>query len=325
MTITLPRVELGTTGLAISRFILGTGALGGMAAVTGPGIGLDESASADLLTEARDLGITLLDTSDIYARGESERILGRWLAQNPDSGFLVQTKTGITPDGPDLSPGRIRAQLDRARQTLGRIDLFLAHTVDPGTPWSESLPVFSQAVDDGEVTAYGVSNVTEADLSEVLETADRLSLRRPSIVQNRYSLLSRDDDAGVLPLARSESLAYTPYSPLAAGLLAGRYTQGEAPAHGSRISTQQPALGVLDDAATHDRIGRFTALAEQTGVTAAALAFAWLLHQPGVTAPIVGVTRSSHWDAVTESRGVPWSEDLGRSVDEIFPGPGGGV
>jgi aryl-alcohol dehydrogenase-like predicted oxidoreductase len=321
--ITLPRTELGKTGLSISRFILGTGALGGMAATTGPGIGLDEEASADLLSHAGNVGINMLDTSDIYALGESERILGGWLAQNPDADFLVQTKTGVTPNGPDLSPDRVRAQLEQSRRTLGRVDLFLAHAVDPNTEWSASLPVFSEAVEQGLITAYGVSNVTERDLIDALQTADRLSIHRPALVQNRYSLLARDDDAGVLALARDQSLGYTPYSPLAAGLLAGRYSKGERPAAGSRLSTQQPTLGVLDDPTTRERIGRFEQLAASRDVTPAALAFAWLLNRPGVTAPIVGVTKPSQWDSVVASVDVPWSEGLARSVDEIFPGQPG--
>jgi aryl-alcohol dehydrogenase-like predicted oxidoreductase len=102
---------------------------------------------------------------------------------------------------------------------------------------------------------------------------------------------------------------------------AGRYSKGERPGHGSRLSTQQPALGLLDDPATRERIGRFEQLAESRGVAPAALAFVWLLNRPGVTAPIVGVTKPSQWDAVLASVDVPWSDGLAGSVDEIFPDP----
>jgi 1-deoxyxylulose-5-phosphate synthase len=238
-------IELGTTGIGISRFILGAGVMGGVATVTGPGIGLDDDGSFAVVEKAIELGINVVDTADIYTGGESERILGRWVANHDQAPILIQTKTGVTADGPNLAPDRLRRQLEKSRETLGRVDLFLAHAVDPNTDWSESLPVFSDAVDRGVILAYGLSNVSEQDLTSALETADRMSLRRPSVIQNRYSLIARQDDDGVLPLARAEALAYTPYSPLAAGLLAGRYSKDPEAQHGSRLSTQGPTLEAI--------------------------------------------------------------------------------
>jgi aryl-alcohol dehydrogenase-like predicted oxidoreductase len=208
--------------------------------VTGPGIGLDEEQSGALIDHALELGVTALDSADIYCGGASERIIGAWHARHPDADVVITTKTGFTKDGPNLQPDRLRSQIDKSRKILGRIDLFLPHTVDPNTPWPESLPVLSDAVDQGLIRAYGLSNVTEEDLSNALETADSIGIRRPQLIQNRYSLIAKNDDVGVLPIARAESISYTPYSPLAAGLLAGRYINGEQAEHGSRLSTQVP-------------------------------------------------------------------------------------
>jgi len=314
----IPQTQLGSTGISISRFILGTGNFGGSATVTGPGIGLDEEQSGALIDRSLELGVSVLDSADIYCGGASERMIGAWHARHPDAAVVITTKTGFTKDGPNLKPDRLRFQIDKSRKILGRIDLFLPHTVDPNTPWSESLPVLSDAVDQGLIRAYGLSNVTEQDLSSALEAADSLGIRRPQLIQNRYSLIARGDDEGVLPVARAESISYTPYSPLAAGLLAGRYLHGEEAEHGSRLSTQAPTMGAMEDQALVDKVGRFNNAAQQNGLAPAVLALAWLLNRPGVTAPVVGVSKPHHWDAITASVNVPWTRSLAEAVEEAF-------
>jgi 1-deoxyxylulose-5-phosphate synthase len=113
-------IELGTTGIGISRFILGAGVMGGVATVTGPGIGLDDDGSFAVVEKAIEMGINVVDTADIYTGGESERILGRWVADHDQAPILIQTKTGVTADGPNLAPNRLRRQLENSRETLGR-------------------------------------------------------------------------------------------------------------------------------------------------------------------------------------------------------------
>ena len=314
----LPRTTLGSTTISIARFIFGAGGLGGIAGETGAGIGASDEEARLLLDHALDIGIDLIDTADIYAKGASERILGRWLAAESRPDVLVQTKTGYTADGPNLSPRRLRDQLEHSRKILGRVDLFLPHTVDPDTPWADSLPVLSEAVDAGTIRAYGLSNVTEPDLIKAIETADRLGIRRPSLIQNQYSLIARTDDGGVLPIVRSESMGYTPYSPLATGLLTGRYSNGEQPAHGSRASIASRAAAQLNDDQIMARIRRFDRVARDSGSTSAALALAWLLNHPGVTAPIIGPSKPAQWDAITDAATIAWTDSLAQAVDEAF-------
>lgn len=314
----LPRIDLGSTGISISRFIFGAGGLGGIAGASGPGIGATEHQARPLLDHAIELGINVIDTADIYAGGASEHILGRWLASRPDADVLIQTKTGHTADGPDLSPQRLLAQLEHSRSVLGRVDLFLPHTVDPTTPWSASLPVLNDAVEQGIIRAYGLSNVTAADLTSALETTDRLDLRRPSLIQNQYSLIARDDDTSLLPLVRAENIGYTPYSPLANGLLAARYSHGQTPAHGSRASIASRAADHLTDQAMMTRIRRFDRVADDHGLSSAALALAWLLHQPGITAPIIAPSKPDQWTAITDAINVVWTDTFATAVDEAF-------
>lgn len=302
----------------LGPFILGTGNIGGVAMSTGPGIGLSEDEGLALLDRAVAEGFTAFDTADAYTGGTSERVIGQWNRTHPDSSTLTQTKTGVTANGPDLDPERIRRQLANSTKTLGHVDLYLAHTTDPSTPWERSLPVFSDAVDDGRIRAYGLSNVNAIQLADALATADRLGLHRPEIVQNSYSLLDRSDDRDVLPLVTAEGLAYTPFSPLANGILAGRYSDGQRPQTGSRASTAPHAERRLGDAELMDTVRRFDTLAADHGISPAGLALAWLLNHAAVTAPIVAFSKEHHWRSIDESRAFDWDTNLDDALDTLF-------
>jgi len=303
----------------LGSFLLGTGGIGGIAAATGPGIGLSQEEGHKLIDRALDKeGFKVLDTADMYGAGASERIVGAWNAAHADAPVLIQTKTGVTAEGPNLAPDRVRRQLAHSVAVLGRVDLYIAHQVDPNTPWAESLPVFSHAVESGVIRAYGLSNVDGAALSSALETADRLQLVRPELIQNQYSLLARSDDQDVLPIVRSEGLAYTPFSPLATGLLAGRYSNGEQPAHGSRASIASRHAHYFDDEQVMVKIRAFDRLAAEHDVTSAGLALAWLVNHPLVAAPIVGPSKESQWTAVHEAQKLPWTSQLADRLDSLF-------
>jgi aryl-alcohol dehydrogenase-like predicted oxidoreductase len=301
------------------RFLVGTGNIGGIAATTGPGIGLSDDEGFNLIDRALTEGAKIIDTSDIYAGGNSERVVGAWHHAHSTADALIQTKTGVTADGPNLAPERVRQQLQRSIAVLGRVDLYLAHAVDPHTAWSDSLPVFSAAVESGHIRAYGLSNVDEAALSSALETADRLDLARPELVQNAYSLIVRDDDRSVLPLVEAEGLAYTPYSPLANGILAGRYSKGEEVTRGARASASPRAPGLLADSAVMSQVRKFDQIAAEWNASSAGLALAWVIHHPVVTAPIIGISTASQWQGVREALQIAWTAELGERISEIFP------
>lgn len=303
----------------LGRFVLGTGIIGGVATQTGPGLGLSDSEGIDLIDRAVAEGFKVIDTADIYTGGNSERVVGVWNKAQPDSGMLIQSKTGFTSSGPDLSPERVARQLQHSIDTLGRVDLYFAHTVDPTTQWSESLPVFSSAVESGRIRAYGLSNVDRPALESALEAADRLGLVRPELIQNSYSLIVRGDDLSVLPIARAEGLAYTAYSPLANGILAGRYSRGEQPEKGSRASTGRRTDEFLGDPGLMKRVEAFDRLAAEQGVTPAGLALAWLVNHPQVAAPVIGVSKESQWQGVHEAAALKWTSELSARLDELFP------
>ena len=316
---------LGRTGVSVSEFIFGAGAIGGIgSSPTTRKYGLSPDEGLARLDEAHDLGITVIDTADAYGGGESERTVGRWLAERQITGTLVATKVGnaIRPDGTvgvDLSPAHVARQLAQSIDRLGRVDLYLSHAPDPATPVEQTMAAFTQARADGKIRAYGVSNVTAAQLEDLLSAAERAGLDRPGWVQNGMSLLARSDERDVLPLVAAEGLGYTPYSPLAGGVLSGRYLDGSQPAPGSRIAVAgdryYPGMHTEANLA---RVAALGELARGRQVSVSGLALAWLRAHPLVTAPIVSPSRPGQWQAVGEALTVDLTKDERAEIAAIF-------
>ena len=316
---------LGRTGVSVSEFIFGAGAIGGIgSSPTTREYGLRPDEGLARLDEAHDLGITVIDTADAYGGGQSERTVGRWLAERQLTGTLVATKVGnaIRPDGTvgvDLSPAHVARQLAQSIDRLGRVDLYLSHAPDPATPVEQTMAAFTQARADGKIRAYGVSNVTAAQLEDLLSAAERAGLDRPGWVQNGMSLLARSDERDVLPLVAAEGLGYTPYSPLAGGVLSGRYLDGRAPAPGSRIAVAgERYYPGMHTAANLARVAALRDVARRHGVTVSGVALAWLRAHPLVTAPIVSPTRPAQWQAVREAAALDLTEDQRAEIAAIF-------
>jgi len=302
------QVPLGASGFMVSEFVFGAGSIGGVgASASTRGFGLSGLEAEKRLDEAWELGITMLDTADSYGGGQSEIIVGDWLKDRQPAGMVVGSKVGLVsnPDGTrgrDLSRARIEGQLKQSIDRLGRVDLYLTHAPDPNTPVEETVGTFSEMQDAGLIKAYGVSNVDARLLTEVLETADRHGWHRPVTIENRLNLLDRSDEEEILPMVSSEQLGYTPFSPLAGGVLSERYLDGAVPEEGSRIAV----AGHLYYQGFHtpENLERVTALREvarDMGTSVSGLALAWLRDHPAITAPIVAPRTSAHWDAVHDA------------------------
>lgn len=285
---------LGRSGVEVSRIILGCGNFGGIGSSPAFfGAGETEGEAHALLDAAWDAGITTFDTADAYGGGRSESYIGSWLrSQGADvrARVVLTTKTfNPMTEGADqgLSPARIRRQLESSLERLGvdAADLYLAHDMDPETPVAMTIGTFDELVDEGKIRAYGGSNVDVPWLEEALEYG------RPDWVQNSYSLLERGDEVGVLRVCARDGLGYTPFSPLAGGWLTGKYRRGEEPPAGSRMTLRpEPYRHLLDDT-VFDALEAFEERARERGTTPAALAIAWLLAQPQVTAVVIGPRR----------------------------------
>ena len=300
----VPTTELGGTGVTVTRLILGCGNFGGVGsspAFFGPGPPKDEAFR--LMDAAWDAGITTFDTADAYGGGRSETFIGEWLATKDGSvrdRLVVATKTYNPMDeGADhgLAPARIRRQLGSSLRRLGleRVPLYLAHEFDPEVPQAESLGAFDELVREGLIGAVGASNFDAGQLSDALEVAAGDGLIRYEWVQNSCSLLEQGDLDAVVPLCTRHGLGATPFSPLAGGWLTGKYRRGEPPPAGSRMTQRpEPYERYRRDPRVFDALEALARGAEGRGVSMAALALAWLLAVPGITAVVVGPGREAH-------------------------------
>lgn len=319
------KVQLGRSGIEVSEFVFGAGSIGGVgtsSATRGSGLTAEEGMAR--LDEAVALGINIVDTADAYGGGESEKAVGRWVKGRDSSEIVITTKVGLIskPDGSrgvDLTRTHINRQLDQSLERLGRVDLFLSHHPDAVTPLEETVAAFSEAQDAGRIGAWGVSNVTAEQLEAVLSTADALGLHRPVSIENRLNLLDRKDEAALLPLVVENGLGYTPFSPLAGGVLSERYLDGAAPEQGSRIAV----AGDMYYKGFHtpenlERVAELREIARELGLSVSGVALAWLRDHPAVTAPIVAPRTSAQWDAVKDAESVRIDPATHARISDLF-------
>jgi 1-deoxyxylulose-5-phosphate synthase len=321
---TMRTVELGESGLQVSEFFFGAGAIGGIgSAASTRGLGLSEDQGLAQLSLAAELGVRVVDTANSYAGGESERVVGRWLRARDSEEVLVATKVGnlVEPGQThvDLSTAHIQRQFASSRERLGRVDLYLSHTPDTTTEPSETVEAFGQLVELGHIRAWGCCNVTAAELEALLAAAERAAVPGPRWVQNEFNLVARHDESDVLPIVRTAGLGYTPYSPLAGGLLSDRYLGDAPPEPGSRIAVAGVMYEEGQKAIESGQVARLRPLAVRNGVSIAGLALAWLRAHPDVTAPIVSPSRAGQWQAVSEALAVDLDPETLAQIDEIFP------
>src|SRR5256885_4457203 len=301
----------------ISRIILGCGNFGGVGSAPELfGQGESDDEAFQIMDGAWELGITTFDTADAYGGGRSENVIGRWIAsrrQRPE----IATKTFNPMEaGADRGLGRERvtrqleSSLDRLGVTL--IDVYLAHAFDAETPLEEMVGTFDGLQQLGLIKAWGVSNFNAGGLRRLFELA------RPALVQNSYSLLERGDEDEVLELCAEFDVCYTPFGPLAGGLLSGKYRSGEAPPPGSRLSTRPgPYQHLLTDE-TFEQLERFRSAAAERGITPATLAIAWLLAQPAVTAVVVGPRHVEHLEPAVAPLDVRLPRGDADRLSELF-------
>jgi aryl-alcohol dehydrogenase-like predicted oxidoreductase len=291
--------QLGRTGLELSRIGLGCGNFGGIGSAPELfGRGESEEQAFALMDAAWAAGITFFDTAASYGGGRSESWIGKWRSERGVpvlfSSKVYWSVTG-DPDDRGLSRRRILREVDGSLERLGveRLDLYLTHAPDPETPIEETLRALDELVSAGKVRAIGASNLDAQQLEEALETSERLGLARFEWVQNEFSLLEQRA-GGVLAVCEREGLGFTPFSPLGGGWLTGKYRRGEGYPAGSRMTLRPEPYEDLATEETFDALEAFEAAAAERGVEPAALAIAWVLSDPQVTAVVVGPRRPEH-------------------------------
>jgi aryl-alcohol dehydrogenase-like predicted oxidoreductase len=317
---------LGNTGLRVSAIALGCMAFG---------MWSDERESARVVDAALDAGINLLDTSDVYGpgmatgdpdqTGVSETILGP-LLRGRRQRVVLATKVGRRVGrGPNDAGCTRQHVLDAVDASLRRlqtdhVDLYQLHAFDAQTPLEETLRALDDLVRWGKVRYVGCSNFTAWQAAKALGLSAANGWARFESIQPNYSLLQRAAEREILPFCRSEKVGAIVYSPLARGLLAGRYRPGEAFPAGTRAAAGDATLlRLIGDASNMAKVDRLAGLAADLRLPLATLALAWVLRQPGVTSALLGASRAEHVTASLAALEVTLSDAQWQAVDEASP------
>jgi aryl-alcohol dehydrogenase-like predicted oxidoreductase len=323
---TVQHKRLGSHGALVSNLCLGTMNFGWVT---------DEAESFRIMDRALELGINFFDTADVYGwtvqHGTTEEIIGRWLAQGGGRRDAVILATKVynpvrrhenrpepNADGRSLSAVKIRRHCEGSLRRLQTdcIDLYQMHHVDRACPWDEAWQAFDALVKQGKVVYVGSSNFAGWDIATACQEAARRGLSGLVSEQSLYNLNARTVELEVLPACRHYGLGLIPWSPLGGGLLGGALAKAEA---GRRLEDHFAA----QVAKNRPKLEAWEALCRDLGEAPGTVALAWLLHNPVVTAPIIGPRTVGQLEDAVRATEIVLGADVLKRLDEIFPGPGG--
>lgn len=325
--------RLGRTGLVVSEIGMGTMTFGTMA---------DESESHAILDKAFDAGVTLLDTAEMYPvppnakyAGRTEEICGKWLQNRPRDSVIVASKVAGPGGGWFLGPLRsghtaldrhnIERAVEESLRRLGTdyIDLYQTHWPDPDFPIDDTLEALDRLVEEGKIRAIGCSNQSAYGLTKSLWSADRNGTARYETIQNNFSLLNRRFEDELAEVCRREQLSLLPYSPIAGGVLSGKYLKGKWP-EGARFSQyrQDKTRGAaMTSRFINERslaaVERFEKLAADAGHSVVTFATAWTLSRDFVGSTLIGATRVAQLDETLAAAGVTLPDDVLAACDAV--------
>jgi aryl-alcohol dehydrogenase-like predicted oxidoreductase len=318
--------RLGKQGVLVSNICLGTMNFGWHT---------NQEESFKIMDRALELGINFFDTADVYGwggeQGDTEEILGRWFAQRSCRRDAVVLATKVfnpvkrqanlrepNTDGRSLSAYKIRKHCEGSLKRLqtDHIDLYQMHHVDRDCPWDETWQAFEQLGNQGKIVYVGSSNFAGWDIATACQEASKRGLTGLSSEQSIYHLNNRMLELEVIPACRYYGLGLIPWSPLGGGLLGGALEKLES---GRR--TSEEFLKEIDQ--NRPKLEQYEALCKQLGEPPAAVALAWLLHNPIVTAPIVGPRTLEQLESTLHATEVTLDKTTLKKLEEIFPGPGG--
>jgi 1-deoxyxylulose-5-phosphate synthase len=300
---------LGRTGIQVSVIGLGCGGFGGIGSEASLfGQGETESDAFGLMDRAVELGVNYFDTADSYGGGRSEEMIGRWMRDRRARDHIVlETKVFNPMDGDQNSGGLSRRHVMRAieaslrRLQTDRVDVYMAHQVDPYTDLDETMRAFDDLVRSGKVLHVGFCNIEPWRVVKSLWISERIHGARLACVQNEYNLLHREPESEMLPALAGEGVSFVAYSPTAGGWLTGKYRQSEPPPAGSRMALRPEPYAGLQNEATYRAIDRFRSLAEKYNTSMAGLALAWAKSHPNVTSVLAAPRNLEQFRAVDDA------------------------
>ena len=313
-------VNLGRTGLRVSRVCLGMMSFG---AHESRPWALEEEAAEPIVRRAVEGGIIFFDTADVYNGGQSEVVTGRLLGKlfGTREEYVVATKVrGATMPGENgrgLSRKHVLASIDASLERLGLdyVDVYQIHRWDNATPIEETMEALHDVVRSGKARYIGASSMWAWQFAK----AQQVAPTRFVSMQNHYNLVYREEEREMIPLCLDQGVGLIPWSPLARGLLAGSRTR-EGEARTTRAGSDPFLESLYTPEVDFDVVDRVSEVAAERGVSAAQVALAWLLHKPGVTAPIVGATKVEHLeDALAAESSSLSGEEIARLEEPYVP------
>ncbi|HEX2546985.1 MAG TPA: aldo/keto reductase [Ramlibacter sp.] len=319
----MQHVRFGRTGLKVSRLCLGTMTFG---------LQCDEETSRAIMDRAFEAGIDFFDTADVYplggsvdTAGRTEEVIGRWMqGRRPEVVIAAKAAGRVGTRAWDEGNSRkhLLDAIDASLKRLGTdyVDLYQLHWDDVNTPLDETLEALDTIVRSGRARYVGVSNFVAWRLARMLGRADLLRLARPVSVQPRYSLLFRQFERDLFPLAQEEGLAVIPYNPLAGGMLTGKYKPGMQPQEGTRFTLGKAGRMYQERYWREHELQastRFAQLAQQHGVVPAQAAIAWVLANPAVTSVIIGASQAAQLGDSLAAVDVALPSELASQLEEM--------
>jgi aryl-alcohol dehydrogenase-like predicted oxidoreductase len=308
---------LGRTGVTVSELCFGTMSFGGDA---------DEATSAAMYKNVRDAGINFFDTADEYSKGKSEEILGRLIKGHRDE-LVIATKCN-SQQGPDVnargtSRRHVVRAVDASLKRLGtdRLDILFLHRYDALTPVEESMRALEDVVRAGKVIYPAVSNWSAWQTQRGLDIQERSNWARLQVIQPMYSLVKRQAEVEILPMAEANGIGVIPYSPAAAGLLSGKYL-GQAPKdQGGRLKTNKMYEARYSDAWMFEVAEEYVAFCKERGLHPVSTAIAWVGAHPAVTAPIIGARNTDQLKDSLDAIKIDMTPSLRQEIADLSRTP----
>jgi voltage-dependent potassium channel beta subunit len=310
--------KLGRTGLKVSEISLGSWLTYGNS--------IEKEAAIRVIDKAYELGVNSFDTANVYARGEAEKIVGEALRKYPRESYVLATKVfwpmGDGPNDRGLSRKHVFEQLHASlkRLQLDYVDIYYCHRYDKETPIEETLRTIDDLVRQGKVLYVGVSEWTAQQIQEALGTADKYLLDRIVVNQPQYNMFHRYIEKEIIPVCEQNGISQIVFSPLAQGVLTGKYKRGQKAPEGSRASDPKSNM-FMNDLLKEEvlvKVEQLEKVAAELGITLSQLALAWVLRQPNVASALIGASRPEQVEENVKAVDVQLTEEVLEKIEQIL-------